>query len=67
MKIGKFEILAELGQGAMGKVYRARDPALDRLVALKTVAPALLQSPRRLRSASSARPGRRPGSSTRTS
>jgi serine/threonine protein kinase len=43
LKFGKFEILAELGQGAMGKVYRARDPVLDRLVALKTVTPALLQ------------------------
>ena len=42
MKFGKFEILAELGQGAMGKVYRARDPILDREVALKTVPPALL-------------------------
>jgi serine/threonine-protein kinase len=40
--IGKFEILAELGQGAMGKVYRARDPILDRAVALKTVSPELL-------------------------
>jgi serine/threonine-protein kinase len=45
MKIGKFEILAELGQGAMGKVYRARDPAIGREVALKTVAPSLLQDP----------------------
>jgi len=44
-QIGKFEILSELGQGAMGKVYRARDPILDRLVALKTVAPGLLSSP----------------------
>ncbi len=42
MKFGKFEILAELGQGAMGRVYRARDPILDRPVALKTVSPALL-------------------------
>jgi serine/threonine protein kinase len=42
LKFGKFEILAELGQGAMGKVYRARDPILDRPVALKTVSPALL-------------------------
>jgi hypothetical protein len=42
LNFGKFEILAELGQGAMGKVYRAHDPILDRPVALKTVAPALL-------------------------
>jgi hypothetical protein len=39
---GKFEIEAELGQGAMGRVYRARDPILDRPVALKTVSPSLL-------------------------
>jgi len=44
MKIGKFEILAELGQGAMGKVYRALDPSIEREVALKTVAPSLLQN-----------------------
>ena len=44
MNFGKFEILADLGQGAMGKVYRAHDPILDRPVALKTVAPALLSS-----------------------
>jgi serine/threonine protein kinase len=42
-KIGKYEVLAQLGQGAMGTVYRARDPILDRDVALKTVAPALLK------------------------
>ena len=40
--LGKFELLGELGKGAMGTVYRARDPVLDRLVALKTVSPALL-------------------------
>ena len=42
MKFGKFEILDELGQGAMGKVYRAHDPILERNVALKTVSPFLL-------------------------
>jgi serine/threonine protein kinase len=41
-KFGKFEIEAELGHGAMGQVYLARDPILERKVALKTVAPALL-------------------------
>ena len=42
---GKFEVLGVVGQGAMGKVYEARDPVLDRRVALKTVSPALLASP----------------------
>ena len=44
MKFGKFEIEAELGQGAMGKVYRALDPILERQVALKTISPLLLSS-----------------------
>jgi tRNA A-37 threonylcarbamoyl transferase component Bud32 len=43
-KFGKFEIEAELGQGAMGKVYRALDPLLERRVALKTISPSLLSS-----------------------
>jgi len=36
-RIGKFEILRLLGQGAMGKVFLGRDPGLGREVAVKTI------------------------------
>jgi len=34
-KLGPYEIVSPIGEGGMGEVYRARDPRLDRTVALK--------------------------------
>src|ERR1700758_3173824 len=47
-RLGPYEILATLGAGGMGEVYRARDTKLDREVAIKVLPSALAQDPERL-------------------
>jgi len=44
-KLGKYLIQRELGRGAGGVVYRARDPIINRLVALKTITTGLAEYP----------------------
>jgi Tol biopolymer transport system component len=48
-RVGPYEVLAGLGAGAMGEVYRARDPRLGRDVALKVLPTAFAQDAARLR------------------
>jgi outer membrane protein assembly factor BamB/predicted Ser/Thr protein kinase len=45
-RIGRYEVIASLGRGGMGVVYRAYDSALDRPIALKLLAPDLARQPR---------------------
>src|SRR5690348_16898506 len=47
-RLGPYEILAPIGAGGMGEVYRARDTKLDRDVAIKVLPAALAQHPERL-------------------
>src|SRR5437667_3863324 len=44
-KLGPYEIVAPLGAGGMGEVYRARDTRLDRTIAIKVLASHLSSSP----------------------
>src|SRR5262245_59683457 len=47
-RLGHYELLALLGAGGMGEVYRARDLTLDREVALKLLPPGVQDDRRRL-------------------
>jgi len=62
-RLGRYELVEELGRGAMGVVYKARDPKIDRLVAIKVIAPGEGPDPtelqqRRDRASSEAAPGK---------
>src|SRR6202163_108681 len=44
-RLGPYEIIAAIGAGGMGEVYRARDTRLDRIVAIKVLSEHLSSNP----------------------
>src|SRR5512140_989663 len=49
MRLGPYEVVASLGSGGMGEVWRARDPRLSREVAIKVLPASFACDPDRLR------------------
>ena len=47
-RLGHYDVIALIGEGGMGEVYRARDTKLDRDVALKVLPQAFTDDPDRL-------------------
>ena len=47
-RLGPYEVVAPLGAGGMGEVYRARDTKLNRDVAIKVLLPSVANDPDRL-------------------
>jgi len=47
-RLGPYEVVAKIGEGGMGEVYRARDTKLDRQVALKMLPESFATDPDRL-------------------
>src|SRR3989344_1422560 len=43
--IGSYPILSSLGKGGMGEVFLAKDPVVDRKIAIKRIRPELVQNP----------------------
>jgi len=63
-RLGPYEIVAPLGAGGMGEVWRARDPRLSRDVAIKALPEAFAQDPSGWRASNARRGcprGHRPG------
>lgn len=63
LTLGNYVILEKIGAGAMGQVYKARHRRMDRIVAVKVLAPTLTKTTPPSR-ASNGKPRRLPGSAT---